>query len=132
MHWFTDTPIRRKLMLITVLASAIALLMAGVVIVSYDMLTYRAQKLQESAVQAEILASSVAPSLVFSDPKSAQEYLNALRANPEISAAALYTADGAPFASYARTDRPAQPLPARAEALGQHFVGDDLVASWPI
>ncbi len=68
MHWFTDTPIRRKLMWITVLASAIALLMAGVVIVSYDVLTYRAQKLQESAVQAEILAASVAPSLVFSDP----------------------------------------------------------------
>src|SRR5471032_2052933 len=132
MHWFIDSPIRRKLMLITVLASAIALLMAGVVIVSYDVYTYRAQKQLEIAVQAEILAASVAPSLVFSDPKAAQEYLNALQANPEIAAAALYAADGAPFASYARPDRQPQPQPARAEGQGQRFVGDDLVGTWPI
>ncbi len=55
-----------------------------------------------------------------------------MQANPEITAAALYTADGAPFASYTRQDRMARPLPARAEALGQRFVGDDLVASWPV
>jgi methyl-accepting chemotaxis protein len=132
MRWLIDIPIRRKLMLITVLASAIALLLAGMIIVAYEIVTYRVQKTQEITVQAEILASSISPSLVFNDPKAAKEYLNALKANTEIAAAALYTADGALFTSYARSDNPTQPLPSRPEPNVQRFENDELISFWPI
>jgi methyl-accepting chemotaxis protein len=132
MRWLIDIPIRRKLMLISVLASVIALLLAGTILVAYEIVNYRAQKKQEITVQAEILASSVAPSLVFNDPKAAQEYLNALKANPEIVAAALYAADGSVFTSYSRTGKLNQPLPAREEQNVQRFEDDELVAFWQI
>jgi methyl-accepting chemotaxis protein len=132
MRWLIDIPIRRKLMLITVLASAIALLLAGAAIIAYEIVNYHSQKRQELVVQAEILASSVAPSLVFNDPKTAQEYLNALKANQEIASAALYSADGAVFASYAHPGKQALPLPARPEQSTQRFEDDALITFWPI
>ena len=67
MRRLTDIPIRGKLKLVTALASAIALLLAGSIIVAYENLTYRDQKIREVSVQAEILAASVTASLAFSD-----------------------------------------------------------------
>ena len=131
-RWLTDIPIRRKLMVITVLASLIALLLAGTFIVAYEILAYRTQKTQEIAVQAEVLASSAAASLVFGDAKAGQEYLNALKANTEIAAAAMYASDGAPFTSYVRAGVQPKPPPARAESQGHRFEGDELVIFWPV
>ncbi|WP_051710712.1 methyl-accepting chemotaxis protein [Andreprevotia chitinilytica] len=132
MRWLTDIPISRKLMLITFLASAIALLLAGTIIVIYDVAAYRAQKTREGAVQAEILAASVSASLLFNDPKAAQESLNALKANTDIATAGLYAADGSPFSSYTRTNGPAHPLPTHAESPGQRFEDDELVLFQPV
>ncbi|MGH8759599.1 MAG: CHASE sensor domain-containing protein, partial [Burkholderiales bacterium] len=132
MRRLTDIPIRGKLMLVTALACTIALLLAGLIIVAYENLTYRDQKTREVSVQAEILAASVTASLAFSDPKAAQEYLTALKANPEIAAAGVYAADGALFASYARSGPISRPLPVRAEPQGQRFEGDELTVSWAV
>lgn len=127
-----NIPIRVRLMLVTVLASAIALLLAGSIIVLYENLAYRDQKAKEVSVQADILTESVTASLEFNDPKAAQEYLNALKVNPEISAAGVYGAGGTLFAGYVRKDTVSQPLPALAEPLGQRFESGELVVSWPI
>lgn len=132
MHWLINIPIRRKLILITVLATAISLLLATSILVTYDILAYRAQKLRDVAVQADILAASVAPSLVFNDPKAGREYLNALQASPEILVAAIYTAEGKLFTSYARSEKMARPLPEQAEQQGERFEGDELVVFWQI
>jgi methyl-accepting chemotaxis protein len=132
MRWLIDIPIRRKLLLITVLASGVALLLAGSIIVGYEIFTYREQKAQEIAVQAQILGASVTASLEFADPKTAQENLDALRANPDFSAAGVYTSSGALFASYVRPGGPSRPLPARAEPPAQRFVSDELVTFWPV
>jgi len=126
-----DIPIRRKLLLITVLASAVALLLAGVAIVAYEVYAYRVQKSQETTVQAEMLAASVTASLEFSDPKAAQEYLNALRTNPDFAAAAIYAQDGALFASYVRAGAQAA-VPSRAQDAAQRFEGNELVTFWPV
>ena len=131
MNWLANLPIRRKLLLITVLASTVALLLAGSLIVAYEIYTYRTQKLQEVAVQSEILAASVTASLEFNDAKAGQEYLNALRANPDFAAAALYGADGALFASYLRTAT-SRPPPPRALPPTQRFEEDELVSFWPV
>ena len=132
MRWLVDIPIRRKLLLITVLASGVALLLAGTIIVAYEVYAYRAQKTQEIAVQAQMLAASVSAPLEFDDTAAAREYLNALRANPDFLAAGIYRADGRAFASFTREGELPQALPARAQAPGQHFEGNHLVVSWPI
>lgn len=127
--WLINIPIRRKLLLITVLASAVALLLAGTAIVAYEVYTYRQQQSQDALVQAELLAASVTASLEFNDTKAAQEYLNALRTNPDISAAAIYGPDGSLFASYVRAGSQTT-VTQRTLEPGQHFEGDELVTFW--
>ncbi|HEY8097092.1 MAG TPA: CHASE sensor domain-containing protein, partial [Methylophilaceae bacterium] len=132
MSALTDIPIRTRLMMVTVLANAIALLLAGSIIVAYENLNYRDQKAKEVSVQAEILAESAAAAIEFSDPKAAQEYLNALEANPEIVTAGLYGANGMLFASYVRSRADSRPPPTHTELPGQHFDRDELTVSWVI
>ena len=75
MGWLANVPIRAKLLLISALASAIALLLAGAAIVAYDTITYTDQKKREISVQTETLAASVTAALAFNDVKVAEEYL---------------------------------------------------------
>src|ERR1044071_8179822 len=132
MDWLTNIPIRGKLLSVTALAIAIALLMAGAIITLYENLGYRNIKTQEAVVQAKILAASVTAALEFQDPKSAQEYLNALEANPEIAAAGVYTLDGSMFAGYTRPGGVSRAAPPRVDTEGQRFEGNDLFLSWPV
>ncbi|MEZ0237211.1 MAG: methyl-accepting chemotaxis protein [Methylophilaceae bacterium] len=131
MNWLLNIPIGRKLRLITVLASAIALLLAGTIIVAYDSVAYRTQQKQDIAVRANIVASNVSAALVFGDPKAAQEYLQALRSNPDVRAAAVYDDKGKLFTQYlsAETSVPPPPL---AQPQGTLFDGSELTTFWPI
>ena len=107
---------------------AVALLLAGTVIVAYEVYAYRQQKAQEIVVQAEMLAASVTAPLEFNDRKAAQEFLNTLRANRDFAAAAIYAADGSLFASYSRAGAP---VPPRAQPADRPSRPTDLVTFWP-
>jgi len=71
------------------------------IIFQYDGV-YRAQKAREASVQAEILAASVTAALDFGDTASTQQAVDALKVNPQIEAAGVYTADGMRVAGYER------------------------------
>jgi PAS domain S-box-containing protein len=130
MAWLAETRIRNKLALIIILTSIIALLLASVVIITYDNYVYRAQKAKEVAVQAEILAAGMLAALEFEDHKSAQAYLDPLATNPEISVAAVYTSSGLLFANYTRPGSKSPPY--FAPPVGQEFEGNDFLVSWPV
>ncbi|MDP1682864.1 MAG: CHASE sensor domain-containing protein, partial [Burkholderiales bacterium] len=130
MRWLVDMRIRAKLALITVFTSAIALVLAGAIIIAYDNYAYRAQKTGEISAQAGILAASVIASLEFNDPKAAQEYLNSLEANPGITAASVYASNGSLFATYSRAG--IRPPPPSAETQVQRFEGNEFVVFWPV
>jgi PAS domain S-box-containing protein len=89
----------RRTPVIALIAAGL-LLIAGLVMALDGERAYRAQKRDEAGVQARILASTVAAAVVFSDHDAAQEYVNALRANPEVEAVAVYDSAGALFVSY--------------------------------
>lgn len=130
MPWLAETRIRNKLALIIILTSTIALLLASVVIITYDNYTYRGQKAKEVAVQAEILAAGMVAALEFEDHKSAQAYLDPLATNPEISVAAVYTSSGLLFASYTRSG--SKPPPYFAPPEGQQFEENNFLVLWPV
>jgi signal transduction histidine kinase len=132
MRTIKDLPIRWKLVLVTVLTCAIAELVAGAIVTAYTGNSYAREKSQEVTVQADVLAASLAAPLVFGDKAAAQEYLDALKADREIAAARIYGADGTLFAKYRRGDAPHNLLPATAQARGQRFEGDRLLASQPV
>jgi methyl-accepting chemotaxis protein len=132
MSWLTNIPIRGKLVSVTTLAIATALLLAGSAVIVFDSVTYQAQKIREISIHAKILAQSVIASLEFKDSRAGQEYLNALAANSDILAAGVYAEDGSLFASYSRSGGGSRPLPARAASMGQGFEDDELVGFWPV
>jgi len=91
------------------IAAALALVVVGLVMGFYNERAFRAQKTREVAVQAQILAASVTAALAFDDRKVAQEYVEALSANPEVEAAGVYDTQGRLLAGNARPDAPPPP-----------------------
>ena len=97
-------------------AGAAAILIAGVVMGLASEVSYRAQRMHETAVQADILAASLAAPLAFDDRQTAQEYVDALSANPELQAAGVYNETGALVARFVRegaSPPPTAPPPRR-------------------
>ncbi len=85
------------------IAIAIALIALSLALGLYNERAARNESVRQAQVQAEILAGSLAAPLAFDDRAAAQDYLNALRANPAIEAAGAYDQQGRLAASYHRT-----------------------------
>lgn len=112
------------------LATVIALLVAGVLMAYFSERSYREQKINEVSVQAQILASTVTAALVFADREATQEYVNALSANPEVRAAAVFHESGELFASYRRS--PLESLPESVQDHEPRFGDDRLYVAKPV
>jgi signal transduction histidine kinase len=112
------------------LTTAVALLIAGIAMALYIEQSYTAQKINEASAQARILASTVTAALAFNDRKAAQEYVNALKANPEIEAVAVYDSNGTRFAGY--SSEKGEPLPETVQPGEPRFRGNHLMVAIPV
>ena len=105
----SNVSIRRKLTLIIMLTSVIALLLASIAFVTFDWITHRNDVVRELSVIAEMTGSNSTGALVFDDKRAAEEILAALQAKPEIKFARLYDKTGRVFAQYPPNPRIAVP-----------------------
>jgi PAS domain S-box-containing protein len=121
-----------KLMLVVVLTTAIALLVAGTGLVFHDLSENRQSWAADLATEGSILALSTAPALAFDDRQSAEQNLAALQARPSVRAAALYTPDGRLYASYAQRGELPPPLSAPAARSGVRIDGERVELAQPI
>jgi PAS domain S-box-containing protein len=111
-------------MLVMLATTAIALLAAGASLLLIDLRNDRAAWAEDLGTEAAILSLAVTPSLSFQDVVGAQRNLSSLQARSSIQSAALYTADGALFAAYSRSEETAPPERVPALALGTHLDGE--------
>jgi PAS domain S-box-containing protein len=96
--------IRTRLVLLVFLASVLALVCVGALVVLYEATSFRPRAVAQWEAQARTLDVVLRPTLDFLDPDSAERYLTTWReANPEISTAALLGSDDSPFALSQRT-----------------------------
>src|SRR5450631_3072257 len=102
--FFNSQPIRRKLGIVTLGATILALALACAGFAIYERATFRATTVSELTTLADTIGSNAAASIAFSDKKTAQEILRGLRAEPHILAACLYDDHGRRFAEYRRAD----------------------------
>jgi signal transduction histidine kinase len=100
MALFRQASVKNKLILTSVLGSGAALLLVGAVITRYDLVSLRNALVQRMSVQAAIVGANAASALLFNDPESAEATLAALKGDPRILAAGLYTEDRRLFATY--------------------------------
>jgi len=102
--------ISRKLTAMNMLVSGGALLLASSAFFVSDLLTFRANLLTNTSIQALIIGANAVSPLIFNDAHSVETTLSALRASQHITYAGVYTAKGEFLAGYWR-DRPGQPPP---------------------
>ncbi|SFU28540.1 hybrid sensor histidine kinase/response regulator [Pseudoduganella namucuonensis] len=124
--------ISKKLLLLVLVANLCTLLTAGAALLYHDFQEARAKTAAELTALANLLGQGSITALEFSDPKVARENLAHLRAAPNIASAAIYTGQGALFASYARDPAQARLLPSRPSAEGVRFDGAELSIFKPI
>lgn len=98
---FQDATIKQKLAWMSTLASTIALLLASSAFLAYYLVTSRNFLARSLPLRADVVALNSISSLRFDDNKAATETLSALRADGLVVSAAIYSADGALFATYA-------------------------------
>jgi signal transduction histidine kinase/CheY-like chemotaxis protein/HAMP domain-containing protein len=128
---FRDLPIRRRVNLLIVGASALALILAALAVLAYDLRTLKPRALSDVTSQANIVRVNSTAALQFRDPLAAAENLATLAARPEISAAAIFDPDGGVFASYVRPGSNALPFTRRPEP-GHNFTASTLRLTQPV
>ncbi|HZF10551.1 MAG TPA: ATP-binding protein [Thermoanaerobaculia bacterium] len=126
MRLLRNIPIARKLTIIIMLTSSLALLLTCIVFVTYELVVFRSETANDLVVTARIMGDSTSAALSFNDPSSAEQTLRALNADPHIVDAAVYDRSGKLFATYRRAGFKAAWKAPAVQPQGHRFTGDSL------
>jgi signal transduction histidine kinase/DNA-binding response OmpR family regulator len=121
-----DRSIAQRLTWMNMLVCSVALVLACSAFIGYDLMTFRAARVRNLSTQAQIIGANSITALLFDDPDSAAKTLSALKADPQILSAVIYTTDGKPFATYSRSGN-SHDLEAPSIPTGQlesHWIGE--------
>ena len=118
--------IKRKLMLITMLTSGVAVVLSSAGFLVYDLISFRHSLSQDLVTQADIIGYNSAAAMAFKDESAANVTLSALQAKEDIVLAVLYSRDGKIFAQYSHPTSPRPSLTLPPQARGYRFEGSYL------
>jgi signal transduction histidine kinase/ActR/RegA family two-component response regulator len=126
-----STPIRRTLMRMIFLSSGAVLALTTTAFCTYEFLTFRQSSIEQLHTLSRAIASNSTAALAFDNADDAAGVLAAFKADPHIVGAALYDAQGRPFATYPR-NLPAARFPSRAGRPGYTFGRSQLTGIQPV
>jgi diguanylate cyclase (GGDEF)-like protein/PAS domain S-box-containing protein len=115
MQPFRDWSIRHKLIGLLLSMALCTALMVALPMGIFDFLGLKHAIARDQAVLADTLARNSTAALAFRDLKAAQDTLQALRAEPSVTAACIYDSDGKPLAKYLRDGNPSDFVPPPAQ-----------------
>jgi PAS domain S-box-containing protein len=117
--------IRQKITRIVFVTCAAGIFLACAAFMTYDGFASLSSQEHEMATVAEILDSNMTAALEFQDLDAAQSMLEALKAQPHVVRACVYSRTGIVFAKYARagTDQNFIPPPPRDDFTGRLAFG---------
>jgi signal transduction histidine kinase/AmiR/NasT family two-component response regulator len=131
--FFDRLSLARKLALISVVTSGLALVAAGAALVMLDSRDAQARLGRDTSVLADMLASQSQAILAFNDRKAATETLQALAANRHVTTAAMLDRQGAVFARFDRAGAPAvAALPAIPPGAGPQYGSGQVRVARPV
>src|SRR4051812_20339121 len=124
-------PIRQKLMLIAMVTTGGALLLAGIAIIYFNFSRFQTEMQRDLVSLADIVAQNSTAALSFNDTNAARDTLSALRSRPSIIGAALYGSHQKLFCSWSPVSGAV--FPARPEEDGPpRFQDGSLVVFRPV
>lgn len=115
-----ETPIKRKIMAAILLTSFVVLLLTVTAFTLYDLVTFRQALAGNLVTLARVTADNSTAALTFQNEEDAANILDALKADPHITAAALYDSAGNLYARYP-ANVPTAMLPATPTWIGYRF-----------
>ncbi len=115
------TSIKRKLILISMLTTSIVLLLSTAALIANEFISFRRSLVNELTAQAKIIGTNCTAALTFNDHKSAAETLCALKASPNITYSAVYSANNNLFAESAINDEKVEFSPTGLEGDSFHI-----------
>jgi len=130
MNWFPrDIPIRRKLMLVVLVSSTAALLVASAALFAFQVYTFRQNFMRDLGSLAEIISANSTAAITFQDGDSAREILAGLRVREHIENAFIVLPNGKILARYGDDGLPLADYPG---GTGFRFKGGDLLQTQDI
>jgi signal transduction histidine kinase/HAMP domain-containing protein/ActR/RegA family two-component response regulator len=131
---FQDISIKRKLTVIIMTASTVALLLLSAGFVSYELAAQKQAMADDISTLAEIIGDRSTAVLVYDDKKGAEEMFTDLTAKKHIVAAALYDKSGKLFSSYSPGQQNKEKLfPPKPESMtAPRIEKDSMVFFWPV
>ncbi|HEX7087776.1 MAG TPA: ATP-binding protein, partial [Vicinamibacterales bacterium] len=108
-RWFARLPIHRKPVVMALLVTTVALLIAGAGLVLVDYWRFRSAAHQEAESTARVLAENTDAAVAFGDAEAARATLDSVRVRPSVRRACLYLPDDTLFAGVAREPQYACP-----------------------
>jgi len=127
MRHFGDLSIRHKLTVLFMAISGFTALAVSCPMAIYDVITFRHAVAQNLAVLGDVLAGNSTAALTFRDAESARDVLRALRAEPDVTAACIYTSDGKQFATYSRDEKDSGLVPPMPQVESTQFKNGHLI-----
>jgi len=124
MRWTRRLSLRRKITLVIMINTVIALCAAGIAFAEYGVYRFKELRLEDLNALANILGTNSTAPLIFRDPNSARDILQGLAAKPHILAAVIYDREGKPFAVYHRGSRKQTYSPPPPETESSRFTSD--------
>lgn len=107
MRLWRGKSIAGKLTRLNLLVSGIALLMAYVSFLAYDLLSLRQNLINSLNAEAAIVSANSVTALMFDDPQTAEATLASLRGSPHVRAGVILGEDGRVFAQFTHDGSPA-------------------------
>ncbi len=123
-------PIRQKLMLIAMVTTGGALLLAGIAIIYFNYSRFQGEMERDLTSLADIVAQNSTAALSFNDTNAARDTLSALHSRPSIIGAALYDSRQKLFYSWSPASGAV--FPTRPEREGPRFQDGSLVVFRPV
>ena len=132
MSVFARASIRTKIRIIVMATVGLALALASVAFVSFEILAYRRALVRELDIMANLVEASGTAALTFDDEALATAALKPLEGNHDIEAACLFTDKGRRLASYLKVGGTQANLPERPGPDRQTFSQRRLVLVRPL
>ena len=101
---FSDLPIQRKMLVMTLTICGVVLLVSVTLLISFQLLNFRADFQRDTATLSSIVANNSTAALAFDDRKAAGEILGWLKAKPTVLCATLINYGGLEVAHYGEKD----------------------------
>ncbi|HEX6900770.1 MAG TPA: ATP-binding protein [Thermoanaerobaculia bacterium] len=131
MRLLQDLPIRQKLMVIALLTTGGALLLAGTSLILIERSSLHTEMAEDLETLAAVMAGNSDAMLLFQDKTAARDLLASLEPQVNVVAAALYDSRGGLFATWRRQGRQ-DDFPARPEVAVTEYRDGALITFQPV